>query len=59
MYKIWTISYGWFMRNDHLTVLSRVHATVSVRRLRRFPGEAGNETRYVGRTCREVFVYQI
>ena len=63
VYQISTISRGWFLRNVHLIVFSRVHATVSVRRsvrrLRGFPGEAGDETRYVGRTCQEVFVYQI
>ena len=63
MYQISTISRGWFSRNIHLIVFSRVHATVSVRRsvrrLRGFPGEAGDETRYVGRTCQEVSLYQI
>ena len=48
-----------FLRNDHLIVLSRVHATLSVRRLRGFPREAGDETRYVGRTRQEVSGYQI
>ena len=57
--KFEPFSVAGFLRNEHLTVLSRVHATVSVRRLRGFPGEAGDETRYVGRTCHEVSVYQI
>ena len=50
MYQISTFSRGWFVRNALLNFFSRVHATGSVHRLKGFPSEERDETRWAAST---------